>query len=258
MPTVAAQLYTLRDYVKTPADIAATFRRLRKMGYSAVQVSALGPIDPPELARILEGEGLECCATHLSLDALRTQQTKILENHALWKCRYVAIGGYAFGQLYPESHWTSFAAEFSALADDYLTKGLRLGYHNHSHEFVPTLSGKLPMQLLLQYTSRSVWFELDTYWVQHGGGDPADWISRCFGRIPVVHMKDMTVSFSPEGRVTATMAEVGEGNLNWPSILQACRLSGVRYYVIEQDICQRDPFDSLEISLRKAQAMLGQ
>jgi sugar phosphate isomerase/epimerase len=51
------------------------------------------------------------------------------------------------------------------------------------------------------------------------------------------------------------MAEVGEGNLNWPAILQACREAGVEWYIVEQDICQRDPLESLGISLRNLQAM---
>ena len=51
------------------------------------------------------------------------------------------------------------------------------------------------------------------------------------------------------------MAEVGEGNLNWPAILQACKSSGVEHLLVEQDICYRDPFESLEISRRNLKAM---
>ena len=46
---IAAQLYTLRDYTKTPADIAQTLKKVKALGYDAVQLSALGPIDPVEL-----------------------------------------------------------------------------------------------------------------------------------------------------------------------------------------------------------------
>jgi len=45
-------------------------------------------------------------------------------------------------------------------------------------------------------------------------------------------------------------SEVGEGNMNWPSILEACREAGTRWYIVEQDRCQRDPFESLAISFR--------
>ena len=51
------------------------------------------------------------------------------------------------------------------------------------------------------------------------------------------------------------MAEVGEGNLNWDSILVACKAAGVEHLLVEQDVCYRDPFDSLEISLRNLKSM---
>ena len=61
----------------------------------------------------------------------------------------------------------------------------------------------------------------------------------------IVHLKDMAIKDGQQ-----VFAEVGEGNLEWPEILQACREAGVEWYLVEQDTCQRDPFESLEISLR--------
>jgi sugar phosphate isomerase/epimerase len=51
------------------------------------------------------------------------------------------------------------------------------------------------------------------------------------------------------------MAEVGEGNLNWPAILTACWEAGVEWYAVEQDICRRNPFESLTISYNNLKAM---
>ena len=55
---IGAQLYTLREFTKTPADIAETMKKVREIGYEAVQVSGMGPIDPKELKKIVDGEGL--------------------------------------------------------------------------------------------------------------------------------------------------------------------------------------------------------
>ena len=71
------------------------------------------------------------------------------------------------------------------------------------------------------------------------------------GRSPVVHLKDMVI----QGDREQVMAEVGEGNLNWPAILDACRVAGAEVYAVEQDICQRDPFESLAISYQNLRAM---
>ena len=46
---IAAQLYTVREFTKTEADIAETMKKVRQLGYEAVQCSALGPIEPEAL-----------------------------------------------------------------------------------------------------------------------------------------------------------------------------------------------------------------
>ncbi len=96
--------------------------------------------------------------------------------------------------------------------------------------------------------------ELDTYWIQHGGSDPAEWIRRVKDRMPVVHLKDMVITLEGQN-ARQTMAEVGEGNLNWPAILSACQSSHVAWYAVEQDVCQRSPFESLQISYQNLVGM---
>ena len=245
----AAQLYTLREFTKTPADIAATLKRVRKIGYESVQLSALGKIDPKELAKILHGEGLSCCATHVSMERMKNETSAIVDEHRLWGCQYTAIGGF-FPNEPKTADWVQFAGEYSEVARKFAGTGLSIGYHNHSHELAK-YDGKSALQLLIEKLDPSIWFEIDTYWIAHGGGDPAAWIDKVAGRIPCVHLKDMGVTNKRE----QFMMEVGEGNLNWPAIFKACRAAGVKWYIIEQDTCYRDPFDSLELSLKNLQNM---
>src|ERR1035437_8455655 len=75
----AAQMYTLREFTKTPADIAKSLARVRKIGYEAVQLSALGKIDPKELATILKNEGLAVPATHVSPDRMRNETQAVID-----------------------------------------------------------------------------------------------------------------------------------------------------------------------------------
>ena len=246
---IAAQLYTLRAFTKTPADIAATLAKVKRLGYDAVQLSALGPIEPAELARILAGEGLTCCATHTSLERLGNEPERVIEEHRLWDSRYTAIGGF-YQKNCTARDWLDFAATYNEVAGRYEGSGLSVGYHHHSDELA-RVDGRPALNLLLERLAPSVWVEIDTYWITHGGGDPAAWIRRAAGRVPCVHLKDMAIT--PER--AQFMAEVGEGNLNWPEVLRACREAGVEWYVVEQDTCYRDPFESLGISLRNLREM---
>jgi len=248
---VAAQLYTLRDFTKTPADIAKTLKRVREIGYKSVQLSALGKIDPKELATILDGEGLECCVTHVGLDRMRAEAQAVIDEHKTWKCKYTAIGGFFPKETFTRELWENFITEYNELAKKFAAAGLEIGYHNHSHELIK-VDRTTPMQMLVEKCSKNVWFEIDTYWITHGGGDPIAWINKVAGRIPCVHFKDMAMS--PERQ--QQMAPVGEGNLNWPGIIDAAKHAGAHYFIVEQDNCNgKDPFECLATSLRNLRAM---
>lgn len=246
---LAAQLYTLRDHLKTPDDISRTLPKVAALGYRAVQLSALGLIETRELKRILDDAGLTVCATHVGIERLRDDLDGVAEEHRILDCQYAAIGG--LPQAYRTAEgYHRFAREASEVARRMKERGLTFGYHNHSFE-LEKFDGKTGLEILYSESDPEVFTaEIDTYWIQHGGGDPAAWIRRVAGRCPLVHLKDMVMRGSEQ-----LMAEVGEGNLNWPAILDACREAGVQWYIVEQDVCQRDPFESLDISLRNLQAM---
>jgi sugar phosphate isomerase/epimerase len=246
--TIAAQLYTVRDFTRTPAELARTLQRVRELGYTAVQVSAVGPIDAGELGQLLDGEGLACCATHVAFDRLRDDPAAVVADHQKWKCRYVAVGGF-FPEKATTADWEKYADDFNAVAAKYAGSGLRLGYHNHSHELA-AFDGRTALARLVDRLDPSVFMEID--WIAHGGGDPAAWIAGLAGRVPCVHLKDLGVAYPRE----VQMREVGEGNLNWPAVLSACRSAGVEWHIVEQDNCNgRDPFESLGTSLRNLRAM---
>ncbi len=245
---IGAQLFTVREFTQTPADIAKTIKKLSKIGYKAVQVSGAGPMDPKELRRILDGEGVKCAATHVGFEQLRDNLDKVAEEHAILGCTYPAIGGMP-GEYRSGDGYLRFAKDASKVADNMARRGLTFGYHNHSFE-LEKFGGRAGLDILIAESSKAVTFEIDTFWIQHGGGDPVAWINKVKGRIPLLHLKDMGIVNGQQ-----VMTEVGEGNLEWPAILEAAREAGTIWYLVEQDTCQRDPFESLAISLKNLKAM---
>jgi sugar phosphate isomerase/epimerase len=246
---VAVQLYTLRDHLKTSGQIAASLARVRKIGYQAVELAGLGSIAPAELVRILDGEGLTVCGSHVPMEAIQSDPQRVIAEAKRWKCPNVAVPG-CWGKSLAE--FALFAATLNTAAEKFAAAGLRLGYHNHSHELVKH-NGHRPLDLLMETLSPRAWFEIDTYWITHGGGDPIDWIKRAAGRLPCVHLKDMGIDESGK----QFMAEIGEGNLNFPGIIAAGREAGADWLVVEQDICQRDPFESVAMSLRNLSSIMN-
>ncbi|KKL55178.1 hypothetical protein LCGC14_2258010 [marine sediment metagenome] len=247
---LAAQMYTLREFTKTPADIATTLAKVKAIGYDAIQISAFGPIDPAELARMLRGEGLIVASTHTAWARFEGELDKVIEEHRMWGCSHPAIGGMP-GEYRNAEGIVKFAPLAEQVGRKLAEAGMDFSYHNHNFELRRT-RGKTWLDILYDSSDpQYVKAEIDTYWIQAGGGDPAEWIRKVAGRIPVLHLKDMTM-----GEDGQRMAEIGEGNLNWPAILAAAKDAGVEWYCVEQDRCyERDPFDSLKISLENLHGM---
>ena len=247
---IAAQLYTVREFTKTPKDIAETMKKVAEIGYEAVQLSALGEIGPQELRTICDGEGIKICATHIGYQQMADDPQGVIELHATYGCPYAGIGGLPQEYRGSAEGFSRFAKECSETARKLAKGGLKFVYHNHSHE-LEKFGDRTALQILYEDSDPEVFLsEIDTYWVQHGGGSPSAWIRKLAGRAPCVHLKDMAM----KGR-EQLYAEVGEGNLDWPAILDACKEAGTEWYIVEQDTCQRDPFESLAISFRNLKAM---
>ncbi|MGY8824916.1 MAG: sugar phosphate isomerase/epimerase family protein [Candidatus Latescibacterota bacterium] len=246
---IAAQLYTLRDFTKTPDDIRDTFNKVSELGYEAVQVSGMGAIEPQALKDIADASGLQIIATHISYQRICDEPEAVIAEHILWGCKHVAIGG--LPQEYRnEEGFSRFATEASVAAQPLIDAGLTFSYHNHSFE-LQHFGNRTGMQMLVEDSNPATFsFEIDTYWIQHGGANPVTWLQKLSDRMHVVHLKDMAMDGSKQ-----LFAEVGEGNLEWEAILAACRQAGIEWYIIEQDACQRDPFASLKMSLDNLRAM---
>ena len=250
-PVLGAQLYTTRQFCKTIDGVAETLTKVAEIGYTAIQISGFGPVDPKEVAKIVADTGLTVAATHCGWGEFLNDLDALIERHKLWKCAHPALGGLP-GEYRSAEGLKKFLDEIPAIAERLAAEGMDFSYHNHSQELV-RYGGKTWLEMLYEQASpEHVKAEIDTYWIQHGGGDPAAWIRRCAGREPVVHFKDMAITADRQQR----FAEIGEGNLNWPPILDACQAGGVEYALIEQDDCyERTPFESLAISYRNCKAM---
>ncbi len=250
-PLIGAQLFTLRDTMKTPDEMATTLKQVADIGYTTVQASGIGEIDPAELVKITDDNGLRIVVSHMGWDRFLNDLDGVIETHETWKCPHTAIGGLP-GDYHSEDGLKRFIDELAPIAERLVAEGLDFSYHNHSHELVQLGDSTWLAELYARVDGDMLKAEIDTYWIQHGGGDPAQWLRDCAGREPVIHLKDMIITSDREQR----FAEIGEGNLNWPAILEAAQESGVEWYLVEQDQSyERDPFESLAISYRNLKAM---
>ncbi|RXZ79807.1 sugar phosphate isomerase/epimerase [Paenibacillaceae bacterium] len=252
LTNIAAQLYTVREFTKTAEDLKETLRKIKEIGYAGVQVSAIGPIDPEQVKALADEYGLAICATHVSFDRLKNDIEQVIQEHKLWGCTYVGLGSIPQEYRGSAETYEAFVKASAPIVERLHEAGLQFVYHNHKFEFEKFADGRRGMDILFDETNAQAFgFELDLYWVHAGGANPADWIERSRGRMGVVHLKDMAIVDDQQ-----VFAEIGEGNMNYAQLIEACRSIDVEWYIVEQDVCRRDPFESLAISFRKLQSLL--
>lgn len=249
---LAVQMYTLRALTQTAEGIEQCFQKIEKMGWKAVQMSAWGPVEDQVVRDLADQYHLEICATHIPYDRILNHTDEVIAQHKTFGCQYVGLGIMPHEYLGSEEGIRTFCKNIAPAAKAIHDAGLTFIYHNHQFEFA-RFGNKTGMDILLENTDPEAFqFEMDTYWVTAGGGDPAEWIQKLKGRMDVVHFKDMV--YVPEISAS-TYAPIGEGNLPWQRIIPACGEIGARWHIVEQDECRRDPFDCLASSLHYLQRM---
>lgn len=243
---LGAQLYTLRDYIKTYEDTEKTFAYLNSIGINVIQISGIGPIEPEKVAHLVDKYNMDVCVTHTSFDRMLSDTETVVKEHRMLHCDTLGIGSMPDKYRHSEEGIREFIKITDELGRKLRDMGAQFAYHNHSFEFCK-VGGRRIIDMLIEDTDPDNFnFILDTYWVQHGGGTPAEYIEKIAGRMKVCHFKDYKMGDNN----TPTFAEVGCGNLNLDACYNACRKAGVGYIVIEQDICERDPRESMAISYK--------
>lgn len=240
---LAAQLYTVRNLCRTPAETAATLQAIRAIGYSSVEVAGIPCDDPAQLGGMIRDAGLTVCAWHGKPDAVLDDPEKTLFGSEVFSSPFIVYSypsGFDLGNAEDVRRLTD---KLSTAAAAYHQAGKTLCYHHHSLEFARHGAATVLDHIVDTIDPALLSIELDTYWVQHGGGTPDRWCQRLAGRLPILHLKD----YGSMGG-TPTMMEIGRGNLDWSRILPAAESAGCSWFAVEQDTCPGNPLDSLKIS----------
>lgn len=237
---VAAITSTVRRFAQDEAGIRNALTRIRGIGYQAVQISGMGPMDEDELLRICNDLGLTICATH-------EPASTIVDHPEAVVARLRKLGVDQVANPFPNPQPTTPEAleELCRKLDhagSVLRKaGITLSYHNHDLEFMHVNGRTIYEQLYEKTDPAHLQAEPDTYWIQLGGGDVVHWCERLKDRLPILHMKDYGI----KERKVPEIRPIGAGNLDWKRIIAAAEGSGCQWFVVEHD---GGTFESLEES----------
>jgi sugar phosphate isomerase/epimerase len=242
---IGAQYFTLRDYMKSIEDFDATCKKISEIGYKIVQISA-SPLGAKEMREVLDKYNLEVVTTHRSFDDFLKDPEEIISYNKTLGSNLCGVGMMPARYCEDIKSIREFIKEANRICEIFKKENVYFAYHNHAFEFAK-MDGKLIFDCLTEETDPEMFnFIVDTYWVQVGGKNPAAVIEKLGKRAMAVHFKDFAVN--KDNWQVPEMAEVGEGNLDWDSIIKACDVAGTKWALVEQDVCKRSPFESMEMS----------
>jgi len=247
------QAWTVREFLGEE-HIRETYRKIADIGYKSVQAGAPQFMSAQDFQDMLQENGLVNTSSYSDFERLKTDKDEVkraVTNARIYNTRYIGLGTIPEEYRNDLDGFKRFAKEMNEIAVELKKEGCGLLYHHHALEFLSFGGGLNGMDILTDETDpEGVFWTLDTHWLASGGVDLVYWINKLKNRMPIIHFKDYGIGTGAvliEG-VCKTFAEVGEGNINWPPVIQACRDAGIEHAVVEQDTCPGNPFDSLQKS----------
>ncbi len=246
-------LYTVRDAMgedaketlKAVAD--AGYENIEAAGYSDGKFYNMTPLEFKALVKVL---GLNPISTHQGSVTLDNADAMMADVKAAgFKYFVVPVPPMGLFKVDKETRTMGMSGGAENLANILTTlgkkakkAGLKLLYHNHDFEYKKDADGIIPIEYLLENCDpKYVNFQMDLYWVTKAGADPVAYFNKYPKRFKIWHVKDM----DDQGR----FAPVGNGHIDFARILANKKLSGMKYYMVEQDkTFNMEPLEAIKVS----------
>jgi sugar phosphate isomerase/epimerase len=248
------QLYSLRR--EMAKDRATALASAKSMGFTEVEGGVLGrPV--ADVKAELAAAGLTMTSGNAGYEDLRDKLPEVIANAKAFGLKYLMCAWIPHEGAFTAEDATRAAADFNAWGAKLAAEGITFAYHPHGYEFSPATVAAPPGMTLFDQLARAtdpknVAFEMDVFWVTHGGADPVALLRRYPKRWVMMHLKDMRKG-TPTGLFTGSAPEetnvpIGSGQIDYVSVLKEAKRQGVARYYIEDE--SPIPLEQIPVSLK--------
>ena len=253
------QTFTIRKEQKK--SIRASYLPLINQGIKHFEVARIdfNEKNAAEIKSLIDEYGIVIDAIQVKPKCVFERFWDVVEFCNTTGCKNVVISMLPFRCILgSEDKFYSFVSMLDAITERYAKEGITLAYHHHNWEYIKLSSGKTRMEELLTQTSK-IKFVNDTYWTARCGIDPARQIWQFGNRLLGVHLRDLALNKRLLD-VTPRDTFIGDGVIDFASVLATAKMAGCEYFVIEQKtdapyidieksykhLCALNSLDSLE------------
>ena len=237
MTYLGYQASSLKAYLATPEDLLATFHKLKDIGYRHLQLQWIARSIPLEYtAEVLQATGLTCIGTQDGYADIRNDLDYYVNMNKLWGSKSLCISTIPEEQMTREG-LIDFAAEMDQIAQILGEQGISLTFHPTAPNF-RLVNGRSAVDTVMELFPKEIGLTFCIFHAVRAGLDPIALLERYSGRIEICHFKDSAVL--PDGK--EYLVPVGQGQIDWLPIFDACHRTGVRWGLAEQESWQKDAF----------------
>jgi sugar phosphate isomerase/epimerase len=209
------------------------------MGFKYVETAGTYGMPPDKFKKELKSRGLTVVSGHFPYEKFRDDVEGIAREAKALGVKYAGCAWIAHSGDFTEKGCRDAAQVFNQAGEALAKHGIRFFYHTHGYEFQPYGSENLFDLLMAETKPEFVTYEMDVFWVVHGGQNPVRLFEKYKGRFELVHLKDMKVG-TPINLLTGTSdvkndVAMGTGRIDYRRILPAAARSGVKWYFIEDE-----------------------
>lgn len=231
------QLYSLRN--QFAKDVPGTLDKVRDMGFENVETAGTYGLSPEKFKAELDSRGLKVVSAHFPYEKFRDDVESVARDAKALGAKYAGCAWIGHSGAFSEKDCREAARVFNKSGEALAQHGIKFFYHTHGYEFQPYGSGNLFDLLLAETKPELVTYEMDVFWVVHGGQNPVSLFEKYSDRFALVHLKDMKVG-TPINLLTGSSdvsndVAMGQGRIDYRRILPAAQKAGVKWYFIEDE-----------------------
>lgn len=229
------QLYSLRNQFSK--DVEGSLAQIRDWGITYIEGGGTYGYSQPEFLALLNKYGLKTASVGASFEELEENPAALIDKAKAFgasyvMCAWIPHNGDDFGIADTRKAIDVFNRAGKVLSE----AGITLAYHAHGYEFRPYGDGTL-FDLMAQEADHYT-FEMDVYWVYHGGGKPMELLKKYPGKFTLMHLKDLEHGI--KGNTTGhedveTNVVLGTGQIDIAGLVKLGAQQGIKYMFIEDE-----------------------
>lgn len=228
------QMYSVRDAAEK--DLQGTLEKVAALGYHYAEFAGFFGYSAEAVRDKLLECGMEVSSTHTGMQELADDVIgETIRYHKTLGNRLIVL---PWADLDNQQKLDDFVAQTEKVQARLADEGIRLGYHNHAHEFKPNADGSCIWEQLEERTRLDL--EIDTYWAFVGGRDPLEMMERLKERVRIIHIKD--------GLVDGSGRPLGMGEAPAAAVYRKAVELGDRL-IVESETCQPSGLEEARICM---------